>query len=456
MASRRVALRKARKKLQVEPSARGRNCTAFEKMMVQEISENMSRKPITAKGTGSELLTSSQKFTSSNPVQKAAQMSQYQPAPFFFRLHLYCSRRTQKTEIDIKCFWPPAPAQPVAIIVSNAGRAGGRKLRGDRKGPRAVSSGPESADGRDRQRQVDRGGRAGAAARSAKPRLKSCAPARERARISGIFEIAPTPALAKLLEDAGVELEDNELLVEREILANGKSRAWSAIVPRPRRCCENSLRTSAIFMASTISSSFFLQRCSARCWTRSRRRERLTQTAATIFERWRAASAELEELDRAAQEKLRLADLWASSERRSKPSPRAPGEDAELENERRVLRNVVKLEESASAAYAALYEAPESAAAQLRDRSRKRLEELARIDESARKCSRPCSRPRLRWMKPRTPCGIISRSWKPIPAGWIEVESRLAALEKLKRKYGATDGRGAGVSRGSAAASLPR
>ncbi len=48
----------------------------------------------------------------------------------------------------------------------------------------------------------------------------------DRARVSGIFEISATPALLKLLEDSGIEPEENEILVEREILANGKSRAF--------------------------------------------------------------------------------------------------------------------------------------------------------------------------------------------------------------------------------------
>src|SRR5216684_6293710 len=48
----------------------------------------------------------------------------------------------------------------------------------------------------------------------------------ERARISGIFEIAPSPALMKLVQEAGIEMENGEVLVEREILANGKSRAF--------------------------------------------------------------------------------------------------------------------------------------------------------------------------------------------------------------------------------------
>src|SRR4051794_40608964 len=45
----------------------------------------------------------------------------------------------------------------------------------------------------------------------------------DRARITGIFELASTP---KFLIEAGIDLENNELLIEREIQAGGKSRAF--------------------------------------------------------------------------------------------------------------------------------------------------------------------------------------------------------------------------------------
>src|SRR5271165_199949 len=52
-----------------------------------------------------------------------------------------------------------------------------------------------------------------------------------RARVAGIFDVhdfdlhnrAP---IRRLLEPAGLEIEDGELLIEREILAGGKSRAY--------------------------------------------------------------------------------------------------------------------------------------------------------------------------------------------------------------------------------------
>jgi hypothetical protein len=58
-----------------------RNWTSFEKMMVQEMSENISSKPIAARVTGSELFTSSQKFTSARRLPKFAEVNRF---PFSF------------------------------------------------------------------------------------------------------------------------------------------------------------------------------------------------------------------------------------------------------------------------------------------------------------------------------------------------------------------------------------
>src|SRR6185436_4914677 len=47
-----------------------------------------------------------------------------------------------------------------------------------------------------------------------------------RARVAGIFDVRDHTAVRRMLEPAGLEIEDGELLVEREILAGGKSRAF--------------------------------------------------------------------------------------------------------------------------------------------------------------------------------------------------------------------------------------
>src|SRR5690349_19293810 len=48
----------------------------------------------------------------------------------------------------------------------------------------------------------------------------------DRARVAGIFDVKDQAGVRRLLEPAGLESEDGELLIEREILAGGKSRAF--------------------------------------------------------------------------------------------------------------------------------------------------------------------------------------------------------------------------------------
>ena len=257
----------------------------------------------------------------------------------------------------------------------------------------------------------------------------------DRARVSGIFEIAPTAALSKLLDQAGIEIEDNELLVEREILANGKSRAF--VGNRPATAAL--LKELAPHLGDIHG-----QHDQQQLFSAGVQREMLDAFAgapvdevAVIFSQWKQAAAELEELDRSSQEKLRLADLWSFQLKEIEAAGVKNGEDAELENERRILRNVVRLEETANSAYAALYDAPESATAQLRTVVR-RLEELNRIDASVQDLLTTLQPAAIAIDEASHALRHYLAKLEADPGRLDEVESRLAALEKLKRKYGAT------------------
>jgi DNA repair protein RecN (Recombination protein N) len=256
----------------------------------------------------------------------------------------------------------------------------------------------------------------------------------ERARISGIFEIASTPALAKLLDGAGIEPEENELLVEREILAGGKSRAF--IGNRPATVAL--LKELAPHLGDIHG-----QHDQQQLFSPGEQRDVLDAFAsapvaeiASLFERWRAANRELEELDRSAQEKLRLADLWSFQVKEIESVAPRSGEDGELESERHILRNVVRVEEIGNAAYSALYDAPESVTAQLRAVVR-RLEELSRIDESIREMVITLQPATIAVDDGARALRHYLSKLEADPVRLDEIESRLAALEKLKRKYGA-------------------
>ncbi|MCZ2152705.1 MAG: DNA repair protein RecN [Bryobacterales bacterium] len=258
-----------------------------------------------------------------------------------------------------------------------------------------------------------------------------------QARISGIFDVARHPALLNLLAEAGIEWGDEDLLIEREVGANGKSRAFVASRP----ATVSLLREIAPFLGDIHG-----QHDQQQLFDPNAQLALLDDYAGhpQLLEAVRAAWASLldlrrqiEELDRNEREKLRLADLWRMQLREIEAVTPLPGEDAELETESHRLKNATKLEDLCREAYTALYDSQSSAAAQTQ-RALRKLEDLARIDGSLQSA-----------VETLRPAGIaieevslVLRDYasglEASPARLDEVEGRLVAIDKLKRKYGAT------------------
>jgi DNA repair protein RecN (Recombination protein N) len=256
-----------------------------------------------------------------------------------------------------------------------------------------------------------------------------------RARISGIFEIAESPALARLLESAGIEMEDREILVEREIQASGKSRGF--VCNRPATAVL--LKELAVHLADIHGQhdqqQLFSPAVQCDMLDAFAAAGALAGQVSETFHAWKRAASQLQELDQNIQEKLRLADLWAFQRKEIEAVAPDPGEDADLENERRVLRNMVRLQELAGSAYAALYEDPASAAALLGSVA-KRLEELARIDENAQEMTAQIQPAVIAVQETAHSLGHYLGKLEADPGRLDQVEDRLAELDKLKRKYG--------------------
>ncbi len=256
-----------------------------------------------------------------------------------------------------------------------------------------------------------------------------------RARIAGIFETHESPELRAILEQAGAAPEDGELLIEREILPNGKSRAF--LCSRP--VTASLLRDLAPFLGDIHGQhdqqSLFSPAAQLEILDAFGDHAALREQVKDLYRRWRACVQEMEDLDRAEQEKLRLSDLWSFQKREIEAAGLRPAEEAELEQERLVLKNITRLQEAAGAAYAALYDSPSSVEAQLRLALR-RLEDLARIDSGLAETAESL-RPALIAVEEaaHTLRGYLSRL-EADPARLEAVEARLAVLDKLKRKYG--------------------
>ncbi|MEO8657845.1 MAG: DNA repair protein RecN [Bryobacteraceae bacterium] len=259
----------------------------------------------------------------------------------------------------------------------------------------------------------------------------------DRARISGIFELPADPRVHTLLSDAGIETEESELLIEREIQANGKTRAFANSRPATAALLKDLAPWLGDIHGQHDQQRLFHPASQLDTLDSFAANASLLELTAVLYKRWHAIGAELAELDRNEQEKLRLADLWNFQRQEIDSAALHPGEDAALEAERRILQNVNRLQETATAAYEALYDVPASAVAQLRIAFRK-LEEIARIDATLGEM--------VETLKPaQIALDEVSRTLQTYvgkleadPARLEDIESRLALIDKLKRKYGAT------------------
>jgi DNA repair protein RecN (Recombination protein N) len=256
-----------------------------------------------------------------------------------------------------------------------------------------------------------------------------------RARVAGIFDVHDDAPIRRLLEPAGLEIEEGELLVEREILGGGKSRAFVGSRPVSVALLKDLAPHLADIHGQHEQQLLFTPDAQRDMLDAFAGHRELLDRAAVTYHEWRAAAAELEELEHSEQEKLRLLDLWSFQRQEIDGAALKPDEEESLENERRVLQNVQRLQETAGTAYAAVYDSPESALSLTRAAA-KRLEELCRIDSSLEGLREHLKSADLSLQEVSYALRDYLSRLEANPGRLEEVETRLAAIDRLKRKYG--------------------
>jgi DNA repair protein RecN (Recombination protein N) len=251
----------------------------------------------------------------------------------------------------------------------------------------------------------------------------------ERARVAGVFELAAPPP--------GVELEDGELVIERDILANGKSRVYL----NGRLATVAALRGLAAALGDIHG-----QHEQQDLFAADTQRDMLDQFAgaaglrdqvAQVFGVWQETGRRLETLRHNEQEKLRLLDLWRFQHQEIAEAALQPGEDTRLDEERRVLSNLARIQQGAGGAYEALYDSPASAAARIKSAARA-LEDLARFDTAFATLAQNLHGARIGLEEAAFDLRKYLDRLEASPGRLAEIEDRLALVEKLKRKYGAS------------------
>jgi DNA repair protein RecN (Recombination protein N) len=255
----------------------------------------------------------------------------------------------------------------------------------------------------------------------------------DRAVVACVFE--STPGAENTLESNGIDPDGSEIILRREIQAGGKGRVYVNNQP----ATVNVLRQLAPELALVHAQSETLG-----SFDQAQQRQLLDRSAgitndlvAAAFQEWSDVCARLSRLEGDEQARLREADLWSFQKNEIETAAIKDGEDEELELERRVLANAEKLLAAAMSAHELLYESDRSAEAALRAALRN-LEELARYDPQFDDGVQQVKSARAIVDDVSTTVRDYASRIQASPGRLEELEDRLEALNRLKRKYGPT------------------
>ncbi len=258
----------------------------------------------------------------------------------------------------------------------------------------------------------------------------------EKAVLGCVFET--TPGAEEILEENGIDPEGDEILLRREIAGSGKGRVFVNNQP----ATVGVLRQLAPELALVHAQSETLVAFDAaqQRILLDRFGDISSEEVGAAFGRWKELEGKIQELRSVEQDRLRLMDLWSFQAKEIAAAGITDAEeDVRLETEKRVLANSERLFAGATAAQELLYEAEVSAETLLGGALR-HVEDLGRFDEQFKEMAGQLAAAKASVEDAAATLRDFAGKVTASPERLVEIEDRLAALERLKRKYG--DARG--------------
>ena len=264
----------------------------------------------------------------------------------------------------------------------------------------------------------------------------------EKAVVSAVWEpeAAAAKKIGQVLSENGLD-DDESLILRREVATGGKGRIF--INNQPATVAV--LKRLAPYLATIHAQNETLLSfdASTRLQLLDTFAASKTEAVAQAYAAWKSIVDRIAELERDEQDRLRLLDLWSFQKREIDEARPLPGEDERLEAEKRVLANSEKIYNAGMNAFDLLYEGTASTSSTLRSAS-KHVEELARYAPKFQEALSALDSARISIEDVGASLRDYTGAIQASPERLAEVEDRLAALDRLKRKYAAAAGSSAG------------
>ena len=204
----------------------------------------------------------------------------------------------------------------------------------------------------------------------------------EKATVEGVFDIAGVKGIAAMADERGIDVEDDTLVLKREIAANGRGRAWingatvtSTVLAEIGRQLVN---LHGQHDAQTLLDGESQRRVLDAFGGSVSQADLVRSTHAELS----AVRREITSLSARRAEAEKRADYLRHVAREIEDARLSPGEDAKLEDEARVLENADELRTLANSLHELLSGEDTSVLSQL-GAAQRPLTSIERIDASA-------------------------------------------------------------------------
>jgi DNA repair protein RecN (Recombination protein N) len=259
----------------------------------------------------------------------------------------------------------------------------------------------------------------------------------DRAVVSAVFEIESSAGktIARILEENGLDSETDSVILRREIAQGGKGRVFVNNQP----ATVTVLKLIGPYLATVHAQNETLAAFDGPARLALLDAYACAQLTCVhdAYQKWTGIRARIEELERDEKDRLRLLDLWTFQKREIEDAKLQAGEDERLENEKRVLANAEKIYTAAMNAFDLLYQGDSSTASSLRS-ARKQVEELARYEPKFQEALAALESALISVEDVGATLRDYAGGIHASPEHLAEVEDRLVAIDRLKRKYGAS------------------
>jgi DNA repair protein RecN (Recombination protein N) len=255
------------------------------------------------------------------------------------------------------------------------------------------------------------------------------------ARIEAVFDVDPRGPVAQFLDEAGAPLDDGELILKRELLRSGRSRAFANDSPCTLALLDR-IGTHLVELHGQHEHQLLLQA--------GRQLDLLDQYADAVDEReamgalvkeWQSAREEMDQLRESERDRAQREDLYRFQLSEIDGARLQPGEEENLRAERRRLQHAERLAEGLSQLLVSLYDDRDSALTRFH-RAEQMLTDLGKIDPDLTAPAEHLASARVHLEEAVAAMRSLRDRITFDPGRLEEIDARLDALTKLKRKYG--------------------